>query len=233
MASSLFGKAYTLLKTRPAEFFSAVRGYLLFSYTRLYFQLLGIPEGVTLGQNIRIQRARSLQVERSGALLNVGDHSILYEHALVEVRGDGRVEIGRESILGDIRIVCRNSITIGSHFLSSWNVFLQDFDPHPLVGSERQKQVASMVRDFRPQFDSPEFDQCERYSFQFPSEPIVIGTNVWVGANVTILKGVTIGDNSIVATGAVVLRGEYPPNSVLAGNPARVVKTLHSNEKPS
>ena len=55
--------------------------------------------------------------------------------------------------------------------------------------------------------------------------PIVVGKNVWIGAHATILKGVTIGDGAIVAAGAVVTR-DVPPNTIAAGVPARVVKTI-------
>lgn len=55
---------------------------------------------------------------------------------------------------------------------------------------------------------------------------IRIGANCWIGAKVTILDGVVLGDNSIVAAGAVVRAGEYAPWSLLAGVPARVVRSL-------
>jgi acetyltransferase-like isoleucine patch superfamily enzyme len=55
--------------------------------------------------------------------------------------------------------------------------------------------------------------------------PIVIKRNAWIGAGATILPGVTVGENAIVAAGAVVNR-DVPPNSVVAGIPAKVVKTL-------
>jgi len=55
--------------------------------------------------------------------------------------------------------------------------------------------------------------------------PVRIGNNVWLGDHSTVLKGVTIGDNSVVAARAVVTR-DVPPNVVVAGNPARVVKEL-------
>ena len=58
----------------------------------------------------------------------------------------------------------------------------------------------------------------------FPA-PIHIGKNVWLGANVTVLGGVTIGDNVVIAAGAVVTR-DVPANTVAAGVPARVVRTL-------
>lgn len=58
------------------------------------------------------------------------------------------------------------------------------------------------------------------------SKPIVIKRNVWIGAAATILPGVTVGENSVVAAGAVVSR-DVPPNTVVAGVPAKVIKTLN------
>ena len=57
--------------------------------------------------------------------------------------------------------------------------------------------------------------------------PINIGDNVWVGSGAIILPGVTVGANSVVGAGAVVSR-DVPPNVVVAGNPARVVRNLDS-----
>jgi acetyltransferase-like isoleucine patch superfamily enzyme len=56
------------------------------------------------------------------------------------------------------------------------------------------------------------------------SEGVVIGRNVWIGANAVVLDGARIGDNTIVAAGAVV-SGAIPPNSIVQGNPARVIFT--------
>ena len=64
----------------------------------------------------------------------------------------------------------------------------------------------------------------DKRSWNYPA-PIVLGNNVWVGANATILQGVTIGDNAIVAAGAVVTK-DVASNTVVAGVPARVVKEL-------
>lgn len=58
----------------------------------------------------------------------------------------------------------------------------------------------------------------------YPS-PIVIGKNVWVGASATLLPGVTVGDNAIIAAGAVV-RQDVPANTIVAGVPAKIIRTL-------
>ena len=57
------------------------------------------------------------------------------------------------------------------------------------------------------------------------SKGIKLGNNIWVGAKVTFLDGCVVGDNSVVAAGAVV-NGIYPDNSVIGGVPARVIKTI-------
>ena len=59
--------------------------------------------------------------------------------------------------------------------------------------------------------------------------PIRIGKNVWLGANVTVTPGVTIGDNAVIAAGAVVSR-DVPPNAVVGGVPAKIIKYVNEAE---
>lgn len=60
--------------------------------------------------------------------------------------------------------------------------------------------------------------------------PIVVGRNVWIGSNSTILQGVTIGDNSIIAAGSVVTK-DVPANAIVAGVPARFIRSISPEEK--
>jgi len=57
------------------------------------------------------------------------------------------------------------------------------------------------------------------------AKPIVIGRNVWIAAGATVIGGVTVGENSVVAAGSVVTR-DVPPNTLVGGNPARVIRSL-------
>lgn len=57
------------------------------------------------------------------------------------------------------------------------------------------------------------------------AKPIVIQRNAWIAAGVTIIGGVTIGENSVVAAGSVVTH-DVPPNSLVGGNPARIIRTI-------
>jgi acetyltransferase-like isoleucine patch superfamily enzyme len=96
------------------------------------------------------------------------------------------------------------SIHIGSHCYIASGCSITDMDGHPVDAADRRAGKPT----------PPE-----------GCKPIVIGDDVWVGFHVLILKGVTIGPRSIIAAGSVVTR-DIPPDSVVAGNPARVVKQL-------
>lgn len=61
------------------------------------------------------------------------------------------------------------------------------------------------------------------------AKPIVIERNVWIAAGATVIGGVTIGEGSVVAAGAVVTR-DVPPNTLVGGNPARVIRSIEAGE---
>ena len=83
--------------------------------------------------------------------------------------------------------------------------------------------------------------QCGFYSVNHPMDavvrrtgveygkPITVGSDVWIGGHVTVCPGVTIGDNVVIGAGSVVVH-DIPSDSVAAGNPARVVKSLPSRK---
>ena len=218
---SLVAKAIWLVRNRPGAFYRTARGYLLFQLTHLFWRE---DIQITLGKNTRIQRRKCLHVERPAARITVGDHSIVYESAEIGAYGNSVIDIGDCAVLGAIRITSRHKVRIGRRFISSWNVFVQDFDPHPLQPEDRGRQIESICAGFRPRFS--EVPYAEKFDWDFPGQAIEIGDDVWIGANATVLKGARIGNGCIVATGAVVLSGEYPERSLIAGNPARVVKTF-------
>jgi acetyltransferase-like isoleucine patch superfamily enzyme len=59
-------------------------------------------------------------------------------------------------------------------------------------------------------------------------KPIVIERNVWIAAGATIIGGVTVGEDSVVAAGSVVTK-DVPPNTLVGGNPARVIRSISDN----
>jgi acetyltransferase-like isoleucine patch superfamily enzyme len=218
-------KALWLVRSRPTLFLATLRQYWLFARTRLLRRWVFTPEnGIELAENVRIQRLSCLSAERPQASISIGRDCIVYENARIQAYGQGRISVGETSIIGDARIYSRSSIRLGRRVVTSWNVFIQDFDPHPIEPELRAIQMEQMCSRFRPSYrDVP---TAPRLDWDFPCAPVSIGDDVWLGANVTVLKGAQIGDGCVVATGAVVTAGQYPARSILAGAPARVVKSL-------
>ena len=96
-------------------------------------------------------------------------------------------------------IDCHDEIELGNQVLIGPHAYLCDFD-HDIHGT-----------------------QGSAIGSRFVSEPVCIGNHVWIGANTVILKGVTIGEGAVVGAGSVVTH-DVPALSVVAGNPARVLK---------
>lgn len=230
---SLTGKIFWLIRHRPIHTFSTARGYFLFLFSyfsRIFF--LRNPNHIQLGRNVRLQKLSSLMAEKPDASISIGSHSIVYENAKIGAYGNGIIEVGDHCILGDVRILSRKHITIGNRVITSWNVFIQDFDPHPIDPSQRARQVTSMCIHFRPAFNMTNNElEMPKFDWKPSSDDIFIGDDVWIGSNCTILKGAKIGSGSIIASGAVVLSGNYPDSCILAGNPAKTVKNICHNSE--
>ncbi len=113
--------------------------------------------------------------------------------------GQGRIDIGDCVLMSPgSRISASDEVVIGDGTMFANGAYVTDSDWHQLYDrTERSPEVT----------------------------PVHIGRNVWLGDHATVLKGVTIGDNSVVAARAVVTR-DVPANVVVAGNPAKVVREL-------
>lgn len=224
MANNLLKKVFIVMTQRPTVFLSYFRQTYLFFQTKALMGLfVNNNPAIEIDRNVRFQSLKNLMIE-STARFSIGRNSVVYENARLEAFGRAELIIGKNSIIGDARITSRSKISIGDRFITSWNVFISDFDAHPVDPNLRKIQMDHMTTNFYPRFSQT--DPIVDFSWDNSSAPIRIGSNVWIGSNVTILKGVSIGDNCIVASGSVVTKGEYPANSILAGNPAKVVKSL-------
>lgn len=113
--------------------------------------------------------------------------------------GAGRVQIGDACLMSPgSRISASDEIIVGDGVMLANGAYITDSDWHTVYDR--------MARDETP-------------------APVHIGDNVWLGDHSTVLKGVTIGENSVVAARAVVTR-DVPANVIVAGSPAKVVKEL-------
>lgn len=147
----------------------------------------------------------------------LGENVICRGLLRVEQFGDGRIEIGEGVYIGDDCLVsCALSVRIGRNTLLAHGVHIFDNDTHPLDWQHRAEDVRAILRG-KPQQKPP-----------IPAAPVEIGEHAWIGFNSVILKGVTVGARSVVASASVVTK-DVPPDTLVAGNPARVIRALNAD----
>lgn len=116
----------------------------------------------------------------------------------ITLEGNSTLYIGRNSGIRGVTFVLKDGkITVGRNCMFGYDILLRNNDGHKLLDSEG--------------------------NVTNPSRDVTIQDHVWFCERSTILKGVTIGSDSVIAFGAVVTK-DCPPNSIMAGNPARVVR---------
>lgn len=170
-----------------------------------------------------INRGISIRLDnpvKNKKYLFVGNDSIVSGQYIFE-SNEGYITIGDHSYVGGGTFISRSSITIGNNVTIAWGGTVYDHDSHSLDFMERRKDIDDELSDIR---NGRNFIQNKDWS-NVKSKPIVIKDDVWIGMNVIILKGVTIGEGAIVGAGSVVTK-DVPSWTVVAGNPAKVVKHL-------
>lgn len=108
------------------------------------------------------------------------------------------MEIGDGSIINGSRISAKNKIIIGKNCSIAPEVTIMDSDFHEVGAFEKESTA----------------------------RPVIIGDHVWIATKAIILKGVTVGDHAVIAAGAIVTK-DVPPYTVVAGNPARIIKEIN------
>ena len=177
----------------------------------------GALHGVYARRSGRIQTGRGTVV-RSWRMHALRPGQIrIGERSMIQCRIDfdsptGRVLIGDRCYIGASHLVCHTSITIGNDVIISWGVTVVDHDSHSLTWVERAHDVADWMRG-------------QKNWGYVRIAPVVIGDKAWIGFGASILKGVVIGEAAVVGARAVVTR-DVAARTVVAGNPARVVREL-------
>lgn len=152
--------------------------------------------------------------------LSIGKDCIVCGNFIFE-SSTGMITIGNHSYVGGGSFISRSSIEIGDNVTIAWGGTFYDHDSHSLDFLKRRKDIDDELDDIR---NGRNFIANKDWS-DVNSKPIKICNDAWIGMNVIILKGVTIGEGAIVGAGSVVTK-DVPAWTVVAGNPARVVKTL-------
>lgn len=172
--------------------------------------LLGRLKGVRFRGYSRFNGA-TLFYRYPGSMIDIGANNLFVSNDWYNLIGVNRrciisthspqavVSIGRNCGFSGTVIGATQRIMIGDNVLCGANTTITDFDWHPLDPTQRLTGKAT------------------------DAKPVIIGNNVWLGLNVTLLKGVRIGDNSVIAAGSVVTQ-DIPANVIAGGSPCRVLK---------
>jgi acetyltransferase-like isoleucine patch superfamily enzyme len=176
-----------------------------------------IPLNVQFGEGFYCESAQIFRQLRSKdpRAVVIGKHVSCYAGCSFAIGENGQCVIGDFTLLNGALVMSEERIEIGSHCLVSWNVGIADSDFHPLEPAQRLIDAQALAPYFKNRPPRP----------KLRTAPVKIADNVWIGMNAVILKGVIIGENSVVAAGSVVTKS-VEPNTVVAGNPALVVRRL-------
>ncbi|MFP4195028.1 MAG: acyltransferase [Desulfobacterales bacterium] len=175
-------------------------------FTRCFLK----PQLDHLGRGFMFVRPWNIKI--FGAPITIGNYANILATSDSKVRltvwpaqkGMGRISIGDCCLIcPGVRISSAAEIMIDDSSMIAGNAFITDADWH---------------------------GKYDRVNTIGPLKPVFIRKNVWIGDSTIVCKGVTIGENSIIGAGSVVVKN-IPPNVIAAGNPARVVRELDT-EKP-
>jgi acetyltransferase-like isoleucine patch superfamily enzyme len=178
-----------------------------------------IPPNVAWGEGFYCESAQIFRQFKSKCedAVVLGRHVSCYAGCSFSLGTNGTCSVGDFTLLNGVLIMAEERIEIGSYCLMSWNVGIADSDFHPLEPAQRRLDALALAPYYDKRPPRP----------KLRTAPVRIHDNVWVGMGAVILKGVEIGENSVVAAGAIVTKS-VPPNVVVAGNPAVVVKQLEA-----
>ena len=180
-------------------------------------RLLGKPTCVKHPSSKLLGRARIINIGGDSKLIRVGASSIVEGELLVFPHG-GVISVGDWCYIGaGARIWSDTAIRIGHRVMISHNVNIFDNLTHSLDATARHSQFRQIATAGHPR------------SIDLGGRPVHIDDDAWIAAGAIVLRGVTIGRGAIVGAGAVVTR-DVPAGAIVAGNPARIVRTLSAAE---
>jgi acetyltransferase-like isoleucine patch superfamily enzyme len=156
-----------------------------------------VEKRLSIGSRVTKLSMNPSKIEiRENASLIVKGYVKVGPGVFIIVNKNATITIGDNTYFAaDSKVYSNKSIEIGKNCAISWGVTIIDTDFH-------EHWIDNIYKKH--------------------TESIKIGNNVWIGCNTTILKGVEIGDGSIIAAGSVVVNN-VPPRSLIAGNPAKVI----------
>lgn len=149
---------------------------------------------------------------RIGAFTHIRGELLNFAHG-------GEISIGQYCYIGEYsKLWSASHIHIGDRVLISHAVTILDSLTHPISASARHDHYRTIIENGHPK------------SINLDEQPVEIGDDVWIGCMSVIFRGVKIGQGAIVGAGSIVTNS-IPPWTVVAGNPARVIRELTLAER--
>ena len=189
---------------------SRILFFILSRIKRTFYSIL-FGKKLKIHKNVDIDYASKIIIKGNGKILikenahirskKYGYHSGMPFSSTLFADGDKSIiSIGANSRLNGCYLHSKDQIIIGKNCAIASGVNILDSNGHKTLSNNRTLEI-----------DDP--------------QEIFIHDNVWIGLNAIILKGSIIGKNSIIGANSVV-KGKFPPNSLIIGNPGKIVKTL-------
>jgi acetyltransferase-like isoleucine patch superfamily enzyme len=171
-----------------------------------------VPPNVWLGLNTLITGDLAFKRfhSRVDKALLLGAHCTM-DGVHFSVGENGRVKIGDYCYFTNVVLLCELELKIGNYVMIGWNTTIADTDFHPIAPAERIADAMACSPLGKGRARPPVMKQ-----------PVIIGNDVWIGPNSTILKGVRIGAGAFVEAGSLVTK-DVPPRARVLGNPAQII----------
>jgi len=176
-----------------------------------------LPGRVNIGSGAKVNLATLSARQPNGCSLSIGSNSNI-EASLVLERASARISIGSRTHLGGgTLLAAASSIEIGDDVLIAFEAIIMDHNSHSLKFRERQHDVRDWL-------------QGSKDWSTVVTAPVKISNKAWIGVRAVVLKGVSIGEGAVVGAGSIVT-GDVPPWTIVAGNPARIIRPLTDEER--
>ena len=160
--------------------------------------------------------------ERTDEAIAIGNENVLMGKFVLETK-TAKMSVGDNTFIGGGLFVCAEEIKIGSDVMFSWGCTVIDTDAHSLDYTQRKDDVKLWKRGL-VENSAGKYKDWTKVN----SKKIEIKDKAWIGFNVIILKGVTVGEGAVVAAGSVVTK-DVSPFTLVGGNPAVEIKKLENN----
>ena len=186
-----------------------MRKWIIKLLERWALSRLNDTPGVEICSTVKILSRKVIM--RPQCSLKIGAECVV-ESSLIFEKAGASILIGDHTFIGNSIIASAQQIEIGNDVLISWGCNIVDHNSHAIGWTQRQQDV----RDW--------YNGRKDWS-HVAMAPVKICDKVWIGLNVILLKGVTVGEGAVVAAGSVVTK-DVPPWTVVAGNPAKVIREI-------